>query len=113
MEKPILVENGTHYFLRELLKKCHGIRMNYYNQIYNIGLFILFISIMSLLLIYKYKGKLTDEEIAEKERDKQMYILSKIKNYQSSRQKLSNNMITGLPEWENEQEYVLRKVINT
>ena len=29
------------------------------------------------------------------------------------KEKLSNNMITGLPEWENEQEYVLRKVINT
>ncbi len=86
--------------------------MTYYNQIYNIGLLILFICVVSLLLIYKYKGKLTDQEIADKEREKQLYILSKIKNYQSSRQKLSNTMITGLPEWENEQEYILRKVIN-
>ena len=110
--KPILIENGTQYFLRELLKNCHSIRMNYYNQIYNIGLFIFFFFILATFLIFSYKGKLTQEQIDEKERERQLYILSKVKNYQDARQKISNNNITGLHEWENEQEYIFRKVVN-
>jgi hypothetical protein len=112
-EKPKLVENGTQYFLKELLKQCHGVRMNYYNHIYNIGLFIIFIFILFTFLIYRYKGKPTAEELAEKEREKELYILSKIKNYQSAKQRINNDTITGLPEWENEQEYVFRKVVNS
>ena len=112
-EKPILIETGTRYFYKELLKQCHEIKMNYYNQIYNLGLFILFLFVLFSFLVYRYKGKLTDEDIAIKERERQLYILSKVKNYQSARQRISNDTITGLPEWENEQEYIFRKVINS
>tara|TARA_Y100000992_G_C21244665_1_gene482628 strand:- start:194 stop:544 length:351 start_codon:yes stop_codon:yes gene_type:complete len=112
-EKPNLVENGTQYFLKELLKQCHDVKMTYYNHIYNVGLFILFFFILSMFLIYRYKGKLSNEELAEKERERQLYILSKIKNYQSAKQRINNDTITGLPEWENEQEYVFRKVENS
>ena len=111
-EKPKLIENGTYYFLDNILKQCHVIKMNYYNKIFNVGLFILFVFVLGLFLTYRYKGRLSDEEIEEKNREKELYILSKIKNYQSGRQRIRNEMITGLPEWENEQEYVLRKVVN-
>ena len=113
IEKPILVENGTQYFLKSLLKQCHAIKMEYYNNMYNIGLLLLFFFVLFTLLIYRYKGRPTDEELVEKERERQLYILSKIKNYQSARQRISNDNITGLPEWENEQEYIFRKVINS
>jgi len=113
IEKPSLVENGTQYFLKSLLKQCHSVRMEYYNSMYNVGLLLLFTFILFIFLIYRYKGRPNDEELAEKERERQMYILSKIKNYQSARQRISNETITGLPEWENEQEYIFRKVINS
>ena len=112
IEKPKLIENGAHYFFNEVLKQCHVVKMTYYNQMYNLGLLLLFIFILCTFLIYRYKGKLSDQEIEEKEKDKQIYILSKIKNYQSSRQRIKNEMITGLPEWENEQEYIIRNKAN-
>ena len=50
--KPILVENGTQYFLKSLLKQCHGVKMEYYNNMYNIGLLLLFFFILFTFLIY-------------------------------------------------------------
>jgi len=52
--------------------------------------------------LIKYKGKLSVEEIKEKEIEKKKYILSKIKNYQDSRKREEQELITGLPHWENE-----------
>jgi hypothetical protein len=69
---------------------------------YNIGIFILFIMVVSCLLVYKYKGKLTKEELEIKEKEKQYYILSKIKNYQSAKLQAQQQLITGLPQWETE-----------
>lgn len=111
-EKPKLMESGTYYFLDNVLKQCHITKMKYYNLLFNIGLFIFFVFILSSFLIYRYKGKLSDEEIEEKNKEKQIYILSKIKNYQTGRQRIRNEMITGLPEWENEQEYIMRNNVN-
>jgi hypothetical protein len=52
------------------------------------------------VLLFKYKGKLTPKEIQIKDNEKQQYILSKIKNYQDTRLRESQNLITGLPKWE-------------
>jgi hypothetical protein len=52
--------------------------------------------------LYKYKGKLTPEEIEVKEMEKKTYILSKIRNYQDAKVKAQQELITGLPHWENE-----------
>ena len=68
----------------------------------NIGLLICFIIILGIILLFKYKGKLTPEEIRQKELDKKKYILSKIKNYQDTRKREEQELITGLPHWENE-----------
>ena len=37
---PTLVEPGVKYFIRETLKKCHGYKETYKNQIFNVGLFV-------------------------------------------------------------------------
>lgn len=100
--KPILIEPGTRYFLNETLKKCHIFKENYKNALFNVVLFILFLLILGIILLVKYKGKLTLEEIKEKELEKKKYILSKIKNYQDSRRREQQELISGLPHWDNE-----------
>jgi hypothetical protein len=66
----------------------------------NISLAIVFILIIGIILFIKYKKKLTPKEKKAKEREKQHYILSKIKNYQDAKQKMSESLITGLPQWD-------------
>ena len=39
-------------------------------------------------------------EKAQKEKTKQQYILTKIKNYQSDKKRMNMELITGLPQWE-------------
>jgi hypothetical protein len=95
--KPNLIENQIKGFYLEMLKNCHKIREINYNIIYNLFLFFLFILTICILLIYKYKGKLNTEEINQKEEEKKYYILSKIKNYNDTKLKEQQSLITGLP----------------
>jgi hypothetical protein len=100
--KPMLTEPGVKYFLNETLKQCHQFKEKHNNMIFNIGLLIVFFIILGILLLYKYKGKLTPEEIEQKELEKKRYILSKIRNYQDAKIKAQQELITGLPHWESE-----------
>ena len=97
--KPILTEPGIKYFLNETLKQCHIFKENFHNTIFNIGLFILFIFILALVLLFKYKGKLTPLEQDKKNKEQQQYILSKIKILQENKKRAHQELITGLPEW--------------
>jgi len=109
MDRPILTEPGIKYFLNETLKQCHQFREKYINTIYNIGLLVIFLISLAILLFYKYKGKLTPEEIEEKEMEKKRYILEKIKNYQQAKTETQQKLITGLPNWDNEFDIIYDK----
>lgn len=106
-----LVEPGVQFFFRQTLKKCHEFKEKYYNIYYNIFVIISIIVVVGLFLTYKYKGKLTKEQQEANERKKQEYILSKIKNYQST-QKKNSNMITNLPVFNNEYDVISRRLFN-
>jgi hypothetical protein len=108
--KPILTEPGVKYFLNETLKQCHTFKEKYNNMLFNIGITIGFIIILAILLLYKYKGKLTPEEIDQKETQKKQYILSKIRNYQETKLREQQQLITGLPHWDNEFDTINTKV---
>lgn len=101
-DKPLLTEPGVKYFIGETLKQCHQFKEKHQNMIFNIGLLIAFLLCLAMILLYKYKGKLTPDEIEEKERIKKQYILSKIKNYQDAKIRAQQELITGLPHWERE-----------
>jgi hypothetical protein len=107
--KPRLTEPGIIYFLNETLKQCHTFKENYKNMLFNIYLFIGFLLILGIFLLYKYKGKLTPQEIKQKELEKKQYILSKIRNYQQDKLKQQQELITGLPHWENEYDDISNK----
>jgi len=80
-------------------------------------LLVSFFIILGILLLYKYKGKLTLEEIEQRDLLKKQYILSKIKNFQDAKIKAQQELITGLPHWENEFDIIndtpINKLTNT
>ena len=100
--KPLLTEPGVKYFLSQTLKQCHIIKNDFYNTVFNIGLLIGFLLVLGLILLYKYKGRLTNVEKEKKNKEKQQYILSKIKNLQEAKRIAHQELITGLPNWEND-----------
>lgn len=100
--RPMLTEPGVKYFLNETLKQCHLYREKHQNLMINIGLLLGFLFVLGILLLYKYKGKLTPEEIERNEMEKKTYILSKIRNFQDAKLRAQQELITGLPHWENE-----------
>ena len=99
---PILIEPGVKSFISTTLKGCSTIKETYTNFLFNFCMTVLFIILLSGLLLYKYKGKLTPVEIETKNKEKQQYILEKIKGFQIAKQKAQQELITGLPHWENE-----------
>ena len=100
--KPVLTEPGVKYFLGQTLKQCHIIKDKYYNLLFNVSLFLFFIFILLIILFWKYKGRLTPLEREKKNKEKQQYILSKIKNLQEAKKIAHQELITGLPSWDNE-----------
>lgn len=111
INRPMLTEPGVKYFINETLKQCHVFKEQHKNIIFNIVLFITFVIVLAGLLIYKYKGKLTPEEMEEKETVKKQYILSKIRNYHDAKIRAQQELITGLPHWENELVDPLHKLL--
>ncbi len=109
--KPRLVENGVKYFLNETLKQCHRFKENLHNVLFNIGLFLIFSLILVIILVYKYKGKLTPIQKQKKDREKQQYILSKIQKFQEAKKKAHQELITGLPKWENDYDLIHNKIL--
>jgi uncharacterized membrane protein YciS (DUF1049 family) len=104
--KPTLTEPGVKYFLHQSLKQCHIVRDNFYNMVFNVGLLIGFLLILGLILLYKDKGKLTPAELQIKNKEKQQYILSKIKIFQENKRIAQQELITGLPAWDNEYDII-------
>jgi hypothetical protein len=107
--KPALTEPGVKYFLHQTLKQCHVVRDNFHNTVFNIGLLFAFVLILGLILLYKYKGKLTPVQVEQKNKEKQQYILSKIQKFQQAKRVAHQELITGLPAWENEYDVIHSK----
>lgn len=99
-DKPSLTEPGVKYFLSQTLKQCHIVKNNFHNIVINVGLFLLFVLVLGLILLYKYKGKLTPMEKDRKNKEKQQYILTKIKQVQETNKRARQELITGLPSWD-------------
>lgn len=95
-----LIEPDVKNILNNTLKQCYEYKKNYNNILLNIWFFILFCVTLTTILIYIYKGKLTPEQIEEKEMIKKKYILDKIRIFQENKKKEQQRMITGLPYYE-------------
>ena len=54
---------------------------------------------------------MTPVEIERKNKEKQQYILSKIQNFQQAKRIAHQELITGLPNWDNEYDILHSKPI--
>ncbi len=109
-EKPRLTEPGIKYFLNETLKQCHIYKINYNNILINILLLVGFLLILGAILFYKYKGRLTQVEKDRKTKEKQQYILSKVKSFQEAKRTAHQELISGLPGWDSEYDVIHNKI---
>ena len=107
-DRPKLVEPGVKYFFKNVLKSCNNFKQNNYNIYYNISLTIIFFLVLGIFLYSRYKGNLTKEEIYKKNLKDKQYIMSKLVYYNKhsleNQQRISNNMITNLPDYGNHPE---------
>jgi hypothetical protein len=95
--KPNLIEPSTKYYIKHALKESRKLKDYYINMTVNILLFIFFGLFIGGLLLYKYKGKLTPEELKKKENEKKMFLMKKMQQFSVEKEKLNQNLITNLP----------------
>ena len=97
MENAKLIEPGMKSFINSALKKSRNIKLKYYNFYFNIGLAIFFFLVITLFLIYKWKGKLTPLEKQIRLKKQKQQIFEKLKSIDNI--KNNKHMITDLPKW--------------
>jgi len=99
-QTPILTEPGVKYFLGETLKNCHKQKKEYNFYLINTGFFIVFMIIVSCYLFYKYKTRPTKKEKEKTKKLKRDYFVTKVRQMQTDKAKLTNIQITNLPKFE-------------
>ena len=74
LSRPSLTEPGVHLALKNALRKCGD-----FNILFNVGMIFVFGCVIGGILLYKYKGKLTKQEIEIRNKREQEYIIEKVK----------------------------------
>jgi len=97
MEDPKLIDNGAINYMYEALNICHSNRVKIYSIALNVGVLILFIAITATALYYCYKKKPTPYELKRKMLKDQEYILTKIRQYQGEKLRLSESLYDKIP----------------
>jgi len=98
METPKLIEGDIRNSLFYSLQMCHNTRAKLYIYIWNLGIFIIFISVFGFTLYLCARNKKNTVEKKEKMESDQKYILNKIRELReidSYRNQL--NTLTKLP----------------
>ena len=102
-ENPKLVDVSVKLFFKEVLKGCNKYKQANYNTFYNLIMFAAFCVILSILLYTRYKGTRNYKSYYEKTMKDKEYIMSKLVYYNrqniDNQQKIRNNMITNLPNY--------------
>ena len=74
ISKPNLKEPGVNYFLKHTLKNIHKNKKKQFDTFFNIILLFLFIVILGIILVYKFKNKPSEKEKkTEKKRTARIY----------------------------------------
>ena len=89
---PSLVEKNILYVMKTQLEECNHKKLYNNTIIFNIALFVLLTSLISIILYIKYNGKKDTKYMIEKENKKKNYILSKLQFYQKMKNKEYTNM---------------------
>lgn len=94
---PKLVDYNLKQYLHISLKKSHDFKVEFFNNILNISILLIFIIILISFLYFRYKGKLSQEEIYKKNNEKRVYVLSKLQQLNNIQNNEKNKLITNLP----------------
>jgi polyferredoxin len=79
IERPKLIESDIQYSLFHSLKMCHNHRATIYVLVWNIAIFLIFISVFGIALYLCAKNKKDNVENREKMISDQKYVLNKIR----------------------------------
>tara|TARA_B110001450_G_scaffold43248_1_gene39656 strand:+ start:40 stop:381 length:342 start_codon:yes stop_codon:yes gene_type:complete len=113
MNSPILTEPGVSYFLKETLKNCKIKKDVEMNNLMNLGLFIIFVTITCSLLYYKFKTRPTEEDREKIKRLKRDYFVNRVRQLESKKAKQLQQSITNLPKFESPFEILHKNFYNT
>jgi hypothetical protein len=106
--KPRLVTENVKNFINFQLKKCSEKKFLENSFFYNSLLLFIFILLLSLTLIFKYKGFKNKEDFYKKNLQDKQYIMSKLIYYNrqniDNNNRIKNNLITDLPDYSNHPE---------
>lgn len=108
-ETPVLCEPGMKYFINCTLKESRKIKEKHSSLLFNIVMALSLIAAISLILFYRYKGRLTQRDIEIKKRKKQEYIVSKLQHLTAIREKNNLSLISDLPVLDNNPELEMLK----
>jgi hypothetical protein len=97
---PKLIEPGVKYFLHKSLQRCFRIKEHYFYIIHNLGFMFIFIGILALFILYKYKHKLSDEEKKAQLEQSKRFLLEKIRKINIQKNKAREEVITNIPKFE-------------
>lgn len=97
---PRLVEGGVKECVHRALSQCHAFKDRYYSTLQSIAFFIAFCLFFGGILYARYRGRPSEEELKKRELETQKYIMTKIREYQDARLRLSQQLVTGLPHWD-------------
>jgi preprotein translocase subunit SecY len=92
-----LIEPGVMNSIQNKLMFCHEKKGRIHGWIFNLIGYSLFFAIVSIVLYCCRKRRRTPYEEAEKMRQDQDYIMSKIKQYQTAKLPDNTSAITHLP----------------
>ena len=97
--KPNLIEPGVKYIINKSFIKSKNIKEIYYNNLFNVIMFLILFVLFTFLLFYKYKGKLTEQDIKIRNYKNKKYLLQKINeiNYVKIKENKDKTLITDLP----------------
>ena len=97
--KPNLIEPGVKYIINKTFIKSKNIKEIYYNNLFNVIMFLILFVLFTFLLFYKYKGKLTEQDIKIRNYKNKKYLLQKINeiNYVKIKENKDKTLITDLP----------------
>ena len=92
-----LIEPGVKQWLNKTLQYYHKMHIQTQTIRFNLTMVVIFVLLFGGILIYKYKGKLTPEQIYQKNIEKQEYIVSKLQQLAILKQTVDPSRITNLP----------------
>lgn len=96
---PKLTEPGIRTFVGKSLRDYHKYRDSFTSMLFNVLMLASFVTAVSGILYWRYKGRITPEEQAQKNREKKEYIFTKLQTLATMKESVRPGMITNLPTW--------------